>query len=110
MKYTVKVRSLLKLKEGDELAIKFEGFEDLPYGKAILGEVVEAEGDLSDFVNSQVLIPMSTTLSKLESNETLVTGDIIAIKHMGMNVGKSGKMYNNILYTVYHSEDDKPPF
>lgn len=107
MRFAVKEvkRDILKLEEGQEVAIVFEDFVTLKYGEAIAGRIVDD--------GRAVFLPLTATLEKLKNND-LERGDVIAIKNNGMVVSKDGRRYKNISYTIYRKgidfEPDEIPF
>jgi len=103
-----KVRNFLKLEEGQQKAVMYKAFVDTQFSRALWGKDLETGED--------VLVPLVSSLRDLEK-EMLNPGDVVAIANRGMKKSKTGRMYKNIIYTVYRknvdfdeSELEQPPF
>jgi hypothetical protein len=103
-----KARKFLRLEEGQEKAVMYKAFVDTQFSRALWGKDLETGED--------VLVPLVSSLKDLEK-EMLNPGDVVAIAHRGMKKSKTGRVYKNIVYTVYRknvdfdeSELDQPPF
>jgi hypothetical protein len=103
-----KARKFLRLEEGQEKAVMYKAFVDTQFSRALWGKDLETGED--------VLVPLVSSLRDLEK-EMLNPGDVVAIANRGMKKSKTGRMYKNVVYTVYRknvdfdeSELEQPPF